>query len=147
MKILFSKNTKPLSRLIMAVTHEPVSHCAVQVGEFIIHSTTFGPEIRTLQYFAERNTIVHEVTVPVDDAEAMKLITCTDSSFYDYPALLYLGIRYVVRLLGVSMPRANLWKLSGMYICTELVTKLLFGQADAMITPYQLYQKLRSAYA
>jgi hypothetical protein len=147
MQILFSKNTKPLSQLIMAVTHEPVSHCAVQVGEFIIHSTVFGPEIRTLQYFSERNTIVYTVDVPLSDSEAMQLITHTDAAGYDYPALLYLGMRYAARKLGVSLPRANLWKLSGMYICTELVTKLLFGTADAMITPYQLYQKLRSKYA
>ena len=145
MEVLFSNNGKPLSRLIRAVTHEESSHCALKVGHFVVHSTMCGPEIRTYDYFKKHNHIVASVPLSLPDKVAVDLITKLDSAGYDYTALLYLGLRYAIRALtGYSLPRANLWNLSGMYICTELVTVFLYGKADAMITPHQLLLKLKA---
>jgi len=144
MEIIFSKNNKPLSHMICAVTNEPVSHCAIKVGDFVLHSTIGGPEIRTFEYFCSRNEIVSSVQVPVSERVAVRWMTRLDSKWYDYAALAYLGMRYAAKVwLGIPLPKANLWRVSGMYMCTELVTTVLFEKADAMLTPYQLYLKLR----
>lgn len=144
MEILFSKNNKPLSRAICSVTKEPVSHCAIRVGDFVLHSTICGPEIRTFEYFRNKNEIIASIQVPLDSKAAISWMTRMDDTGYDYLALAYLGIRYTCKVwLKLPLPKANLWRVSGMYMCTELVTAILFEKADALLTPYQLYLKLR----
>jgi hypothetical protein len=62
---------------------------------------------------------------------------------YDYPALIHLGIRYYLKAkLGIPIPKVNLWQISGMWTCTEFASKVILGEVDSMITPWQLYIKL-----
>jgi hypothetical protein len=69
-----------------------------------------------------------------------KVLEDTEGRSYDYTGLLYLGLRYYAkRYLGVSLPKVNLWQISGMFTCTEFVTKVLSGKEDSLITPYQLF--------
>ena len=125
------------------MTHEPVSHCAIHVGEFVVHSTILGPEIRTYDSFCKKNTVVLSVDCTIKDEAVVDLITKLDSKSYDYAALLYLGVRYAGRhWLKLPLPKANLWNVTGMYLCTELVTTLVYGKEYSMLTPYQLYLKL-----
>lgn len=142
MNVLFTNNEKPLSRLIRAVTGEESSHCAIRIGDFVLHSTLFGPEIRTYEYFKAHNHIVASVPTSTPDSAAVALATSLDSAGYDYFALAYLGLRYALKLLGVNIPKANLWNVSGMYLCTELVSRAVLGAEDPNITPHQLYLKL-----
>lgn len=143
MQILFTNNNTVLSKAIRYLTHEESSHCAIRINDFVLHSTVFGPEIRTYEYFTKRNHVVASVPVHIDERKAIKLITTLDGNRYDYAALLYLGLRYALRrYCSLSIPKANLWNVSGMYLCTELVTKLLYGKPDALITPQQLLNKL-----
>ena len=139
-QILFTKNSFLLSRMIRGLTKEPVSHCAVRVGSWVIHSTIFGPEIRTHKSFIENSEVVFCTEIDVSEEKIAELITRLDHRAYDYPALIYLALRYIFRWL----PKANLWNTSGMYLCTELVTEMIYGKADSMITPYGLYKKIQS---
>lgn len=67
---------------------------------------------------------------------------------YDYLSLLFLGIRYTLLKILPSkfVPKRNLWQLSGMFMCTELVTEVITKERDSMITPYKLYLKLTRPY-
>jgi hypothetical protein len=62
---------------------------------------------------------------------------------YDFLALVYLGIRYAAKkYLGLPLPKVNLWAISGMYNCVELVSELAYDKEDSLLTPYKLYLKL-----
>ena len=149
-ELLFTTTDKPISRMIRYMTREPVSHVAIRIANLVIHSSVTGPELRTYQYFAYHYKIVHKVTIsnrwtPYDITD---LFTKYDRKLYDYWALAYLGLRYAaLRFIGLKLPKANLWAVSGMYTCTEFVTKIVFGKEDSLITPYKLYLKVRDAYA
>ena len=139
MEILFTKNTSPLSYLIRKITKEPVSHCAIRIGEFVIHSNLFGVSIVPYIVFAKKNTIVNtifQMTVPLHVTRT--LAKCWGKR-YDMGALFYLGLRF---LLPRLVPKQNLWQSSGMFLCTEFVTYILTEQENSLITPYQLYKLL-----
>lgn len=125
--------------MIIGLTKEPASHCAIKIGPWVVHSTLLGPEIRTYKSFIKKTEIVFRAPVEIDEDKVIGLITRLDHRLYDYAALLYLALRYVFRWL----PKANLWNTSGMYLCTELVTELLYEKADPMITPYGVYKKIQ----
>lgn len=138
MRILFTRSGTPLSRAIRAVTKEPVSHCAIQLGELVVHSNLYGVHLETLHYFQTHSEIVYEVDIP-DNIEGLhNSLDRDEGKWYDIGALLYLGLRYVIPCL----PKKNLWQCSGMYLCTEFVTEVINGEADSLVTPYQLYVKL-----
>ena len=53
---------------------------------------------------------------------------------YDFGALFYLAARRVCPWL----PKKNLWQCSGMFLCTEWVTRYLDGAEDSMKTTVDL---------
>lgn len=144
MYILFTSSSSFVSKAIIKLTGEPCSHVAIQVGEFIIHSSLYGPEVITLEQFLETRQVVGRVRADRFLLHSLlRLISKVDHQGYDYLGLLYLGVRYYLRgKLGIPLPKVNLWQISGMWTCTEFVSKALLGEADSMLTPYQLYLKL-----
>jgi len=143
MQLLFTNNDMLLSRLIRRVTGEPVSHVALAVGDFVIHSRgDRGVTLETRLAFDRINRTLFTIELP-DDPTVVPRIHRMERAGYDYPALVYLGIRAVLpSWLRRKLPKANLWQLSGSYICTEFITAALGQPVDSMITPYQLYKKL-----
>jgi hypothetical protein len=145
MKILFTAGDTFVGRAIRYLTKEPMSHVAIEAGEFVAHSTIFGVEIVTTNYFKTRFQVVDAVEVQDDMNKLLAVLTKRSHSFYDYGCLLYLGVRYSLkRWLKVSIPKANLWATSGMFTCTEFVTEVLDGKQDSLITPYGLYERLKN---
>jgi hypothetical protein len=145
MRLLFTAGNSPIGNAIRYLTREPMSHVAIESNGWVIHSSIWGPEIRTLVDFTAHYNIVAEVELPVEvsPARAYALISKYDRRLYDYSCLVFLGLRYVaLRYLGISLPKVNLWQISGMYTCTEFVSELVFGYEDSLITPYGLYHKL-----
>lgn len=141
MYILFTVSNSFVSRAITNLTGEPCSHVAIQVGEFIIHSSLRGPEITTMEKFYATRRVVCRIKADRFLLHSLlQLLARTNKQGYDYLGLLYLGIRYYLRgKLGIPLPKANLWQISGMWTCTEFVSKAILGKADSMITPWKLY--------
>jgi hypothetical protein len=146
MQVIFTKNNTFISKLIRKVTKEPVSHCGILVNDTVIHSNFLGLQIEPLLKFKKHSEIVFRVQLNADDemlGKAEKLKTTKRRSFYDYGAITFLAISLILRnYFKVPLPKSNLWASTGMYLCTELVTKVVYSEEDAMITPYKLYKKL-----
>lgn len=138
MKILFTRSGSLLSRLIRHVSGEPVSHCALDCGGWIIHSNLLGLHVELPQTFEKHSEIVYSVSVDFDQQKVMSIFAQYDQDPYDFGALLYLGLRFLLPFL----PEKNLWQSNGMFLCTEWVTEAVYGSPDSSITPYRLYLKL-----
>lgn len=143
-KVLFTRSDKVMSKLICAVTEEPVSHCAIQIGEFVIHSSVHGVEVLPFRKFDSLNEIVFVWNTQVpESADLHTKIAYWHGHTYDVGALAYLAVRYAFPGL---LPKKNLWGASGMFMCTELVQTLVKLPNDDMITPYKLYLRLLGEY-
>lgn len=150
MQVLFTRrDDMPVSRWIVDVTGEPVSHTAIRLGDFVYQSSFLGVVQTPYKEFA-KNYIIRFSLAPIDsdynDRLAERLIygfPKLKNKPYDYPGLFYLSMRYILKkYCGMGIPKKNLWQLSGMYLCTEFVEDILNEESDAMITPYKLYFKM-----
>ncbi len=142
-RILFTFGHNPVSALIRDVTGEPVSHVAIQTGERVIHSNFLGLQIEDQDDFYTMSKLFDYVEVEVDEAKFYERLAELKVTYrgYDFKALLYLGMRFI--LPRSWTPKVNIWQVTNQYICTELVSYLLDGKADSMISPYQMYLKLK----
>ncbi len=139
MRILFTKSDSILSKVIRAVTKEPVSHCAIECSGWIIHSNLYGVHVELPQNFLNHSEIMYSVEIPFDPNKVMATLAKDEFKFWDIGAALYIGLRCWLPFL----PKKNLWQSSDMYLCTEWVMDALEEVPDPMITPYQLYLKLK----
>lgn len=87
------------------------------------------------------STIVHEVEI-FDIPEEHVIDTAEKylGNKYDYLSLLWCGIMYLIP--NICKNRDNQWQNHKDFTCTEFVTEALYGTADSLITPGQLYMKL-----
>ena len=139
MQILFTRSNTILSKTICAITKEPVSHCALKVGPFVIHSNLLGVRIVPYNVFASSHEIVYNINkIELNESIKTVLKECYGKP-YDIGALIYLGLRFLFPQL---MPKQNLWQTTGMFLCTEFITKMIDMKEDSLITPYKLYLKL-----
>lgn len=157
MKVLFTKSNKIGSRLIRAVTGEDISHCAITVLEdtHVLHSSTSGVTLLPIEEFISTNDVVRQIELPSlmtsEEDEIYNDINIINKYLgkpYDYMAFIYLGIRLSLRFLGISTPKVNLFNISGMFICTELVDEVVdIGEYNKeLLTPGQLYDILEKKY-
>ena len=141
--ILFTTSNKFMGRLIRTVTGEPVSHCAIKYHSIVIHSSFSGVNVERYDSFCLHSQVVFEV--PVEDRPEIleALLADTDTAMYNLPGLIWSGLSLLAhKVFPWIVPKRNLWKITGMYMCTEFVTKFLYGEEDSMITPYKLYLRL-----
>ena len=143
MKVLFTTRNSVVSNLIKKVTHEAVSHCAIESHGFIVHSNQHGVLIEPLSKFKKKNQIVDSVDVGKGNKKLLKALSQTHRKGYDIPGLLYLGLKFSLGKIGIKLPKKNLWQTTGMYLCTEFVTHVLDGKENSMITPGQLLNRLK----
>jgi len=139
MEILFTASSSPLSSLIRSITHEDVSHCAIRVGEFVVHSNLKGVIIEPYSLFNKKNKIKHRIYLATRPAEVHRMLAKHFHSPYDYGALLFLALRFLIPRL----PKRNLWQDSGMFLCTEFVSRVVLQEDNNMLTPFELYTKLK----
>lgn len=139
--ILFTRGDTWWSDIICSVLDEPVSHVAVLRDNIVYHSDLLGVRKELYEEFAERQSSIISVGVGRIDNLEERYSQYRHYS-YDVLAMLFIGLSFIVRrFLPVPLPKANLWEVTGMFICTEWVTKVL-GKVDSMITPWGLYKKL-----
>ena len=151
MRILFAKSGSPLSILIRAITREPVSHCAIQIGDFVVHSNLLGVHIEGAKHFRTAVTVLYEVETNHPDAVAMlllaKMLDQYEGSLYDFGGFAFLGVWLILkRWFKLPIPQVNLWREPGHYLCTEFVTAVINQKPDGMVTPYQLYLTIKDRW-
>ena len=137
MKILFTRSNKLVSRLIRRVTGEPVSHCALSIGDYVVHSNFLGMHPQTLASFEDGIEVWGSVELPDNYERVFDKLCQNYRAWYDFGAMAYL----LAKAIFPWLPKKNLWQCSGMFLCSEWVSDYM-GEDDAMITPYKLYLKL-----
>lgn len=138
MQILFTKRSK----LVASVLGEPVTHVALRWDDYVIHSNTYGVHIEPYIDFQDHNQIVYTIKVLDNLPRLLRLLAKYNNSRYDFGAFAYLGAYFLLRRVGLPLPKKNLWQSSGMFLCTEWVTQYVDDKEDSMITPYGLYLRM-----
>lgn len=148
MNILWTRSNLPLSKLICKVTNEPVSHVALSYHGIIIHADFLGVRFSEESSFRSSHEVVFEMKIEGENNETkiLELLKKYHGRRYDFGALLFLGFSLLLRhYCKIPLPKSNLWQSSGMFICTEWVSRFVGEKADSMITPYGLFLRLRQA--
>lgn len=146
MKILFVRGHSPVSWLICKLTKEDVSHCAIEVDGWVLHSNFYGVHWETLADFEQKCTLMHELAVPEDPYHVIEMAALySGRAQYDFGGLFYMGLRIFLRNYGIHLPKKNLWQQTGMFLCTEWVSQFLGGEEDSEITPFKLWEKLNAS--
>lgn len=147
-QVLFTTSDKIVSKIIRNLTREDMSHVVIRVGNSIIQSSLWGVEIIEYSKFASSNTIIQSLDINLDPVIVLDNFTQHQYHWYDWLGLLYLGLRFIcLRFFKVKLPKANLWQITGMFTCTELITEILEGEENSEITPYNLFLQLKEKYA
>jgi hypothetical protein len=157
MKILFTRNSLPLSRLIRWVLKEPVSHLAIVFDDHLVfHSNLMGVHLEWFNSFKKHHEIVYEVTLfgmtlEQEERTYRAIVDQFDGAPYDFKGLLYFGVRgFLWRLFGTPFPAHNPWGSRRAFLCTEVIGTLpqwamlrptAYTGLD-MISPYQIYKTI-----
>lgn len=157
MKIVFSKNSSILSKLIRWVFDEPVSHMAIVFNEdsgcgVVFQSNLLGCHIMWLKSFYKKNNILiqksYGLPLELENSVWSDLVNKLDGKPYDYKGALYLLWRGLLhKFFRLPIPETNPWNDSGAYFCDELYEALpdIFDEVEggvSMRTPFMLSQKL-----
>lgn len=145
MKLLFTKSNLIGSKLIRWATEESVSHCAVQIAGYVIHSTfADGVHVTTLNDFLSVNTVVDDLIVPRAHHKSIyQNLLAENGHSYDFLAFAWLGMSLVwKKLSGHLIPGPNRWASRKAFLCTEVITEAVFGEQDSSSTPEALYRRL-----
>jgi len=147
MRLIWTKNERAVSSVIRMITGEPVSHCALQYGPFIIHSNFLGVHIEWAPAFFKNTVVVYEISLEASSENISKLnktLLDTQFHFYDFGAMLYLGLKFFLRNhFKVALPDINLWQDKHLFTCTEFITKFYYGKSDSLVAPFQLYNQIK----
>lgn len=153
MKLIFTRSTAPLSKLIRWAFNEPVSHFAVVFdNKFVIHSNLYGVNLAWLNDFTKKSTIVYSIDMPLSLEKEEEVYRSLLDNFcgehYDYKAFLYFAYRALLfKLFKTPLPRTNPFNTRG-FLCTEMygvLPKWLVPQpiTDLSITtPFILYKRI-----
>lgn len=141
-KVLFTSGNSALSKAIKRATGEDCSHVAIQLWNgLVVHSNLLGIHLNSLEYFKKKAQIVYEIDMGIDPPKerlAFQKISKYEGQSYDLLALFWLALLSIY-----PFRKNNQWQDSNKFTCTEFVTEVILGQADSLITPYQLYLKLK----
>ena len=142
-RALFCKSNSIVSKAIMKATGEPVSHVALLVDKhWVVHSNLRGVHVQYYTHFLQSYDVVACTFVLETSLPVQKALTSKSFKGYDLFALAWLGLRYLLKMLfGWRIPKANLWQVTGMYLCTEWVSYVLEGEEDSTTTPFQLLRR------
>lgn len=147
LKASFCRGHSPLSGLICALTQEDVSHVVLEYEGYVLQSNLLGVHWDPLAAFEEHASILRSVELKEDLPRLLRLTAqYANKANYDLGGLLYMGLRFAARdYLGLRLPKKNLWAATGMFLCTEWVTEYTGGIEDSLVTPGQLYTRLKGA--
>lgn len=160
MKLVFTKSSSVLSRLIRWGLAEPVSHVAIIFDDkLIFQSNLLGVHLDGIYKFQKTNTIVYSLDIKLSkQAEELiyeKLLVQYDGVYYDFGALFYFFYQALLhKYFGTPWPDKNAWQKPENFLCDGLLTTLdrdmppWFIEAISslgdieMKSPYAVYQCL-----
>jgi hypothetical protein len=144
MKVLLTSGHNPLAALIRRLTREDASHVALRWNSWVLHSNLKGVQWSTFEDFTEKAEIIDSTDI-VEDLPRLLTFSAQHAEHgkYDYGGFIYIGLRLALRLVGIHLPKKNLWSMTGMFMCTEFVSKYEFDEEDDLITPRQLFDKIK----
>lgn len=163
MKILFTKNNKFWSKVLMWTFEESVSHVALEFEhtDLIIESSSHGVKIKRKKYFIDRNTPHMVVNIPCSSVTEMAVFNDVldhlEGKKYDYNAYFWLGLLgFRRKFFGIPLPNRNIAESGDGYLCTEILGPILHFLSHrgynlyhvdlAIMTPYALYKELSERY-
>lgn len=153
MKLLWTKSSLPLSKLIRWGLKEPTSHFVIVFDDKLaFHSNLSGTHIEWYNTFQKHCEIVYEINypLPLDKEEEVyqNILNSYNEKSYDYPGFLYFIWRGILfRFFNKPFPTKNPWGKEDSYLCTELATTLpewLIPELKqiedfSLMSPYKLY--------
>lgn len=154
MKLIWVSGTLPLSKAIMWLLNEPVSHFAILFDEKIVfHSDLLGVKISWYATFLKTHTVVYEIdhtdaSLDLQESTYQSIISQYDGKNYDYGAFLYFTWRGMLKkLFNKPIPAKDPWGSKNGFLCTEMVQTLPDSIVPAKIkaddlsitSPYQLW--------
>lgn len=156
MKLLFTKNNLPLSKLIRWGLKEPCSHFVIEFdNKIVFHSNLMGTHIQWSETFRKNSEVVCSINydLPLEQEEAIfqSILNKADGKGYDFKAFAYFIWRaFLYRVFGCTFPKRNKWEEDGKFLCTGLSVELpldvfpkMKGVEDPeIVSPYQLYLRL-----
>lgn len=161
MKLVFTKNTSPLSKLIRFGLGEPVSHFGIVFDNGIIfHSNLMGAHVEWYKSFTKKNSTVEflDYALPLEKEESiyLSILNTNDGAGYDFKALIYFGYRILLfRLFKIAIPKTNEYQDASKFLCTELAKALppyilpdsIRSKDLSIVSPYKLYLDLKGLTA
>lgn len=161
MKLIFTKSSQPLSKLIRAGLNEPVSHFGIVFDNGIVfHSNLLGTHVEWYKTFTKHCDIVYQIeyamTLEQEEAIYQTILNTYDELGYDFGALFYFAYRVAAyKFFSVPMPSKNEWSKSDKFLCTELAGTLPNSIVPAsiktedlsIVSPYSLYLKIKASLA
>ena len=159
MKIVFTKNSSVVSKMIRWIFDEPVSHVAfVFDDKWLVQSNLLGIGIEWLHRFVKKSTIVEAIDYPmelVEEEEVFQSLIAEEpeKDGWDFPAGIYFAWRGLLfKYFKLAIPKTNPWNKKHLRLCTEMaaklpvrLTKLPEGIDLGIVTPYQLMGILKGA--
>ncbi len=150
MKILYTRNGLPLSRLIRWGLDEPVSHMAIEFDDKIIfQSNLFGVHLTFASNFRAKNEVVFEQTLPTTEVEEnatyFNVIAKHEGRSWDFSAFFYWAYCVInFKLLKKPYPSVNKLASKRADLCVELARSLperfsIKGIDLAMVSPYAVF--------
>ena len=132
MRLLFTKNNKIGSRLIMWGTEGDCSHFAVEFDDCVVLQSTMhqGVSLTSKNEFIKKNEIVHEIkfntTLENEELVWKPLVKRLAGNVeYDFPALVYWCWCIIKhRIFGSPIPLINKWGDPRKFMCIELSSEL-----------------------
>lgn len=141
MRLLFTKGKGPIGRAICWALQSRMSHVVIEYNGLVFHSNFFGVHAIPLEQFLRKAEVVEILETDLKWRELMTTFNKYWHAKYDFLAFAHLGARALLRKLGLKLPKANLWQVTGMFLCTEWVSRTLDGTERTLI-PEQLYERL-----
>ena len=148
-RIIGSSRNEFFSNAIKKVTKEDISHVAIQYNDIIIHANRHGVVTEPLKEFLKHNTIVYSLRSCrlIHEKRLFSYIRKRLPSLlgrkYDQFYLAFFALRMLLRIwFKIPLPKDNLWNISNMYICTELVAEAIGFEMKEMLTPKKLLDEL-----
>jgi len=163
MRILFTKNDKFWSKVLMWTFEEPVSHLALEFDNLnlVIESSSHGVKIKRSSYFIDKNIPQMILNIPCSYDEEVNVFNCVmnylEGEKYDFNAYFWLGLLgFRRKFFGIPLPDRNIMQSVDGYLCTEIlfpITSFLYNNGYdlydidlSIMTPHGLYLKMIEKY-
>lgn len=160
MKLLWTKNDLPLSRLIRFLTDTDCSHFAVHFETLglILQSNLIGVHLNLFSDFIDESEVVHfipltEITAQREASICLEMMEKIAGKSYGFRALIYFGYRSILKkFFKRKLPERNEWADKREFLCTaiydqlpdDVIPAILRLDYAALVTPHDLYEVRRN---